>query len=176
MIFVETRIRGAYVIELERLEDERGFFARTWCQREFAAHGLNPVFVQCNLSFNQCQGTLRGIHYQTQPHEEAKLVTCTMGAIYDVILDLRPASPSFTQWIAVELTETNRRMLYVPEGCAHGFLTLADHTQVFYHMSEFYTSACARGVRWNDPAFGITWPARVQVISEQDQHYPDFLL
>jgi dTDP-4-dehydrorhamnose 3,5-epimerase len=176
MIFVETRIQGAYVVELERLEDERGFFARTWCQREFVAHGLNPALVQCNLSFNQCQGTLRGIHYQTKPHEEAKLVACTMGAMYDVILDLRPASPSFTQWIAVELTETNRRMFYVPEGCAHGFLTLADHTQVFYHMSEFYTPACARGVRWNDPAFGITWPARVQVISEQDQHYPNFLL
>ena len=174
MIFVETKLKGAYIIEPERLEDERGFFSRTWCKREFEAHGLNPNVVQCNISFNRKKGTLRGMHYQVAPYEEAKSVRCTMGRVYDVIIDLRPNSKTFMQWIVVELTSANRKMIYVPKGFAHGFLTLEDNTEVFYQMSEFYAPECARGVRWNDPAFGILWPAVVTVISERDKQYPDF--
>ena len=158
MRFIETRLKGAFVIEPERLADERGFFARMWCQREFIAHGLNPDLVQCNISFNTNKGTLRGMHHQAAPHEEAKLVRCTMGAIYDVIIDLRPDSPTYKAWLAVELTAPNRKMLYVPEGFSHGFMTLADNTEVFYQMSEFYSPECASGIRWNDPQFGIVWP------------------
>ena len=176
MIFVETRLKGAFVIEPERLEDERGFFARTWCQREFEAYGLNPRLVQCNISFNKEAGTLRGMHYQAAPYEEAKLVRCTQGAIHDVIIDLRPESPTFKQHTAVVLTAQNRKMLYVPEGFAHGFLTLEDHTEVFYQMSEFYAPEYARGVRWNDPVFNIQWPTAVQVISDRDRNYSDFTL
>ena len=175
MIFTETSLKGAFLIEPERLEDERGFFARTWCQREFEAHGLNSRLVQCNISFNKKMGTLRGMHYQVAPYEEARLVRCTQGAIYDVIIDLRPESSTFKQYIAAVLTAQNRTMLYVPEGFAHGFLTLEDNTEVFYQMSEFYAPEYARGVRWNDPAFGIQWPAEVQVISDRDQNYPDFI-
>jgi len=172
VIFIETKLKGAFIIEPERLEDERGFFARTWCQREFAAHGLNPRLVQCNISFNKKKGTLRGMHYQVAPYEEAKLVRCTMGAIYDVIIDLRPDSPTFRQWITVELTAKNRRMLYIPEGFAHGFQTLVDSTEVFYQMSEFYHPECARGIRWDDPVFGIEWPPeRERLISLKDQNY-----
>jgi dTDP-4-dehydrorhamnose 3,5-epimerase len=174
MIFVETALKGAFIIEPEKLEDERGFFARTWCQQEFATHGLNPLLVQCNISFNRRKGTLRGIHYQAKPHEEARLVRCTRGAIYDVIIDLRPYSPTFKQWAAFELTANNHRMLYVPEGYAHGFQTLEDHTEVFYQMSEFYAPAQAGGVRWNDPTFGIQWPPAERIISKQDQSYPNF--
>lgn len=174
MIFVETALKGAYVIEIERLEDERGFFARTWCQREFESHGLNPRLVQCNISFNKKKGTLRGMHYQAPPFEEAKLIRCTRGALYDVIIDLRVTSPTFMQHFGIILTPEQRNMLYVPEGFAHGFLTLEDNTEVFYQMSEFYAPAYARGVRWNDPAFGIQWPIPVQVISERDASYPDF--
>lgn len=174
MIFTETKLKDAYVIEPERLEDERGFFARTFCEHEFAAHGLCTRFVQCNISFNKRKGTIRGMHYQVAPHAEAKLVRCTMGAIYDVIIDLRPGSPTFAQWVAVELTAQNRRMVYVPEGLAHGFQTLEDNTEVFYQMSEFYHPECARGVRWNDPAFGIKWPLTPVIISARDQSYPDF--
>lgn len=174
MIFTETKLPGAYSIELQRLEDERGFFARTWCQREAEAVGLRPNWVQCNVSFNKEKGTLRGMHYQAAPHQEAKLVRCTLGALYDVIVDLRPQSPTFKQHVAVTLSAQNRRMLYVPEGFAHGFLTLEEDTEVFYHMSEFYAPGYGRGVRWDDPAFDIQWPARVCVISERDQGYPDF--
>jgi dTDP-4-dehydrorhamnose 3,5-epimerase len=174
MIFAEAKLKGAFIVEPERLEDERGFFARTWCQREFEAHGLNTRWVQCNISFNRTRGTLRGMHYQAAPYEEAKLIRCTMGAIYDVIVDLRPESPTFKQHIAVVLTAQNHKMLYVPEGFAHGFLTLEDNTEVFYQMSEFYVPGYSRGIRWNDPAFGIQWPADVQVISERDQNHPDF--
>jgi len=174
MIFIETKLKGAFIIEPERMKDERGFFARTWCKREFEAHGLNSNLVQCNISFNKKRGTLRGMHYQVPPHEEAKLVRCTMGAIYDVIIDLRPDSQTFKQWISVELTAENRKMIYVPEGFAHGFLTLEDNTEVFYQMSEFYAPECARGVRWNDPAFCIKWPIDIRVISERDRQYPDF--
>jgi dTDP-4-dehydrorhamnose 3,5-epimerase len=176
MIFTETKLKGAFIIEPERLEDERGFFARTWCQQEFEAHGLNPRLVQCSISFNKRRGTLRGMHYQVAPYEEARLVRCTMGAIYDVVLDLRPASSTFKQWVAVELTSENRRMLYIPEGFTHGFQTLKDNTEVFYQMSEFYHPDHARGVRWNDPAFRIVWPSDVIVISDKDREYPDFAL
>ena len=174
MIFTETRLKGAFIIQPEKLEDERGFFARTWCKREFETHGLNSNLVQCNISFNKKRGTLRGMHYQVAPHEEAKLVRCTMGGIYDVIIDLRPNSKTFKQWISVELTAENRKMIYIPEGFAHSLLTLDHNTEVFYQMSEPYAPECARGVRWNDPAFDIVWPAGVAVISEKDKHYPDF--
>lgn len=174
MIFAETKLKGAFIIQPEKLEDERGFFARTWCKRELEAHGLNPNLVQCNISFNKKRGTLRGMHHQVPPHEEAKLVRCTMGAIYDVIIDLRPNSLTFKQWISVELTAENRKMIYIPEGVSHGFMTLDDNTEVFYHMSEFYAPECARGVRWNDPAFDIVWSGDVTVISERDNQYPDF--
>jgi dTDP-4-dehydrorhamnose 3,5-epimerase len=174
MIFTETKLKGAFIIEPERLEDDRGFFARTWCEREFEAHRLNPRLVQCSISFNKSKGTLRGIHYQAAPYEEAKLVRCTSGAIHDVIIDLRSESPTFKQHSAVTLTAHNHKMLYIPEGLAHGFLTLEDNVEVFYQMSEFYSPNHARGVRWNDPAFGIEWPATVAVMSERDCHYPDF--
>ncbi len=173
MFFTETKLQGAFIIEPEPIEDERGFFARCWCKKEFEEHDLNPHLVQCNISFNKKKGTLRGMHYQVAPHEEAKLVRCTMGAIYDVIIDLRPESPTFKQWVAVELTALNRRMLYVPEGFAHGFQTLEDNTEVLYQMSEFYHSECARGVRWDDPAFGIKWPDGNRIISVKDLQYPD---
>ncbi|MBN1221235.1 MAG: dTDP-4-dehydrorhamnose 3,5-epimerase [Anaerolineae bacterium] len=176
MIFTQTKLAGAYIIEPELISDERGFFARTWCQREVEAHGLNPRLVQCNISFNKKSGTLRGMHYQIPPHAEAKLVRCIMGAIYDVIIDLRPGSPTFKQWAAVELTAENRVMLYIPEGFAHGFQTLVDNTEVFYQMSEFYHSECARGVRWNDPTFAITWPfTQGLIITPKDWEYPDFV-
>jgi len=174
MIFKETKLKGAYIIELEPLEDERGFFARSFCQKEFEEHGLNPRIVQCNISYNKKKGTLRGMHYQITPYQEAKLVCCTKGAIYDVIIDLRKDSPTLKQWIAVELTAENRRMLYVPEGFAHGFQTLKDDTVVFYQMSEFYHPECARGVRWDDSVFGIIWPIAPGIISERDRVYPSF--
>jgi dTDP-4-dehydrorhamnose 3,5-epimerase len=229
MLFTETKLKGAFIIDLQKLEDERGFFARSWCQREFEAHGLNPQLVQCNISFSLKKGTLRGMHYQAKPFEEAKLVRCVRGSIYDVIIDIRPDSPTYCQWIAVELSSPRfhlpspisllptqglgsaadcspltahssevtahslqltahtsevtagrspltayYKMVYVPEGFAHGFLTLEDNTEVFYQMSEFFAPEYARGFRWNDPAFGIRWPLEPQVISERDRTYPDF--
>ncbi len=174
MIFTETPLTGAYLIDLERREDERGFFARSWCQEEFSRHGLETRLVQCNISFNMRRGTLRGMHYQAEPYPEAKLVRCTMGAIYDVIIDLRPASPTFKKWFGVELTAENRRALYVPVGFAHGFQTLVDNSEVFYQMSEFFHPECARGVRWNDPCFGIVWPVNPPILSRRDQCYEDF--
>lgn len=174
MIFHSTPIPGTYRIEPERFEDERGFFARTWCRREFEEAGLNPDLVQCSISFNARAGTLRGLHYQAAPHQEAKLVRCTMGAIHDMVLDLRPDSPAYLQSYGTVLSAENRQMLYIPEGCAHGFLTLQDETEVLYQMSEFYAPDAACGVRWDDPAFGIEWPGDVQVISERDRSYPDF--
>ena len=174
MIFTEMQLKGAFLIELQRLEDERGFFARSWCKREFDQHGLRSEFVQCNISFNRRRGTLRGMHYQIAPYEEIKLVRCTKGAIYDVIIDLRPDSQTFREWFSIELTEDNRKMLYIPEGFAHGFLTLRDNTEIFYQMSEFYMPGHAKDVRWNDPAFNIYWPIDVKVISEKDEKIPDF--
>ncbi|MDJ0753668.1 MAG: dTDP-4-dehydrorhamnose 3,5-epimerase [Ardenticatenaceae bacterium] len=176
MIFQKTIVPNAFVIDIERLEDSRGFFARSWCVREFEAHGLNPQLVQCNISFNQKKGTLRGLHFQTPPFAEAKLVRCTRGAIYDVIVDIRPDSAAYLIHIGVTLSAENRTMLYVPEGCLHGFLTLTDDVEVCYQMSEFYSPACSRGYRWNDPAFAIEWPGEITVISEKDQQYPDFVL
>ncbi|RMF91732.1 MAG: dTDP-4-dehydrorhamnose 3,5-epimerase [Nitrospinota bacterium] len=176
MIFTETRLPGAYIITLEKREDERGFFARTWCQQEFAAHGLNPRVVQCNLSFNKQKGTLRGMHYQIAPYAESKLVRCTRGAIYDVIIDLRPDSPTHRQWIGVRLCADDYTMLYVPEHFAHGFQTLEDSSEVTYQVSQFYTPTAERGVRYDDPAFGIEWPLAVQTISEKDKHWPDYTL
>ena len=168
MIFTETKLKGAFIIDIEPREDERGFFARSWCEDEFKKHGLNPRLVQCNISFNKKRGTLRGMHYQIAPFAEAKVVRCTMGAIYDVIIDLRNDSPTFKKWFSVELSAENRRGLYVPEDFAHGFQTLVDNTEVFYQMSEFYHSECSRGLRWNDVAFEIEWPISDVVISEND--------
>lgn len=158
MIFKETKLKGSFIIDIDPREDERGFFARSWCKDEFKQYGLNPRLVQCNISFNKKRGTLRGMHYQTAPFAEAKLVRCTMGEIYDVIIDLRRDSQTFRQWISVELTAENRRALYVPEDFAHGFQTLTDNTEVFYQMSEFYHPECMHGVRWDDPVFGVQWP------------------
>ncbi|MFP4322859.1 MAG: dTDP-4-dehydrorhamnose 3,5-epimerase [Anaerolineales bacterium] len=177
MQFIETPIPGAYLIQPEPRQDERGFFARVYCQDEFAAHGLHTRWVQNNISYNAQRGTLRGMHYQAQPYGEIKLVRCTQGAIFDVIVDLRPDSPTFKQWYGVELSAENRHMLYIPVDVAHGFQTLADATEVFYWMGEFYHPDAARGVRWDDPAFGIEWsPAKTRIISAKDQAYPDFTL
>jgi dTDP-4-dehydrorhamnose 3,5-epimerase len=175
MKFHETKIKGVCEIQLEPKHDERGFFARTWCAREFESHGLNPKLVQCSISFNTYKGTLRGVHYQVSPYQEAKLVRCTRGAIFDVAIDLRPHSPTFKNWVSAVLTAELRNMLYVPEGCAHGFLTLENDTEVFYQMSEIFNPDSARGVRWDDPAFQIAWPAKVEQISERDRTCPDFV-
>jgi dTDP-4-dehydrorhamnose 3,5-epimerase len=175
MIFKETKLKGAYIIEIDPIVDERGFFARSFCAKEFEKYGLNPFIAQCNISYNKKKGTLRGMHYQVPPYEEAKLVRCTRGAIYDVIIDLRPDSSTFKQWVSVGLTGNNRRMLYIPGGIAHGYLTLEDHAEIVYQMSEFYHPECARGIRWNDPTFRILWPGDVQIISIGDQQYPDFI-
>lgn len=174
MKFVETSLPGVFVIEIEPIEDERGFFARGWCQQEFKEHGLSTNLVQCDLSFNKKQGTIRGMHYQDKPCEEVKLVRCTMGSIYDVVVDLRYDSPTFKQHLGVELSALNHRMLYIPKGLAHGFQTLKDQTEVFYQMSEFFSKDHARGVRWNDSAFSIQWPVPVTHISAKDQNYEDF--
>ena len=174
MKFSPTALVGAYVIDIEPVADERGFFVRSWCREEFARRGLNPDLAQCSISFNKKRGTLRGMHYQAKPHEETKVVRCTRGAIYDVILDLRPESSTFRKWIAVELSADNRRMLYIPAGLAHGFQSLTDDTEVFYQISTPYHPESARGARWNDPAFGIEWPVAERVISDKDRQYPDF--
>ena len=174
MIFTETELRGAYIIKPEKLEDERGFFARTWCARDFEEHGLNPRLAQCNISYNHKKGTLRGMHFQAEPYAEAKLVRCTRGAIYDVIIDLRPQSATYVKWTAVELTTDNYRMLYVPEGFAHGFQTLEDGSEVFYQMSEFYNPEFSRGIRWNDITLDIKWPIEDPILSDKDKSYPNF--
>ena len=174
MIFTPTRLEGAYLIDIEPRRDERGFFARSWAQEEFAAHGLMAQPVQANISFNKRQGTLRGMHYQVAPYAETKLVRCTRGAIWDVIVDLRAGTATYGQSIGAELTAENHRMLYVPEGFAHGFITLADDVEVTYQVSQFYTPGAERGLRWNDPALGLEWPAPVQVISDKDAHWPDW--
>jgi len=176
MIFKETRLKGAFIIDPEQLSDDRGFFARTWCQKEFQAHGLNTNVLQCNISYNKKKGTLRGMHYQSAPFEEARLVRCTAGSVYDVIIDLRHNSATFRNWISVELTAGNRKMLYIPEGFAHGFITLTDNTEVFYQMSGSYSAEHARGVRWDDPAFSIQWPFKPSVMAEKDRQFPDFRL
>ena len=179
MVFQETALKGAFVIEVEFHTDERGGFGRSYCWREFQEHGLDPRVVQCNVSYNAKRGTLRGMHYQDVPHEEAKLIRCARGAMYDVIVDLRPASSTFRKWAAFELKAEpgkSSRMVYVPRGFAHGFLTLQDDTEVFYQMSEFFVPDAARGFRWNDPAFDIQWPEPVTVVSDRDRGYPDFVV
>ncbi|MCS6297066.1 MAG: dTDP-4-dehydrorhamnose 3,5-epimerase [Nitrospira sp.] len=175
MNFRETTLKGAFTIDLDRVTDERGFFARSWCVKEFEAHGLETKLVQCNVSFNKLRGTLRGMHYQVAPAAEVKVVRCTQGAIHDVIADLRPESPTYKQTFSVLLSADNRRMLYVPQCFAHGFLTLTDDAEVFYQMSEYYVPECARGFRWDDANFGISWPDQIQVISEKDRGYPGFV-
>ncbi len=174
MIFTETSISGAFLVDLERMEDARGFFARSFCQEEFRARGLKTEIAQSNVSFNLKQGTLRGMHLQVSPVAEAKLVRCTRGAIHDVIVDLRPELPTYCRWIAVRLTEDDERALYIPEGVAHGFQALKDNTEVFYQMFAFYTPEYQRGVRWDDPTFGIEWPLANPTISERDRSYPLF--
>jgi dTDP-4-dehydrorhamnose 3,5-epimerase len=174
LLFTETKLKGAFVLEIEPREDNRGFFARTFCQHEFQSHGLNPLVVQCNIAYNKKKGTMRGMHFQNAPHAEAKLVRCTRGAIQDVVLDLRPGSPTFKQWVSAELTEDNHKMLYIPEGCAHGYQTLSETAEVLYQVSQFYAPDSASGVRHNDPAFGIKWPLEVTSISEIDKKWPDF--
>lgn len=175
MIFTETILKGAFVIEPEPIRDERGMFARTWCQKEFEAQGLNATWVQNNISVNTRKGTFRGMHYQLAPHEEVKLVQCTMGAIYDVIVDLRPASPTYCQQVSIVLSAENRLILYIPAKFAHGFLTLQDKTEVFYHMSEFHTPGFSRGFRWDDSAFHIEWPEAIAAMSEKDSSWPSFV-
>lgn len=175
MIFTETKLKGSYIIDIEPIEDERGFFARTWCHKEFDKVNLNFNIVQCNTSNNKKKGTIRGMHYQVSPFEEAKLVQCTRGAIYDVIIDLRPNSNTFLNWIAVELTHKNKRMLYIPEGFAHGFQTLEDDSDVFYQMGELYHPECARGIKWNDKKFNIEWPITDGItISNKDNNYLEY--
>jgi dTDP-4-dehydrorhamnose 3,5-epimerase len=175
MRFVELALPGLFLVELEKIEDERGFFARSWCAREFAAHGLNPHLMQCNVSFNLKEGTLRGMHHQAHPYAEDKLVRCTRGAVFDVALDLRPDSPTYLHWFGMELTPDNARMLYIPQGFAHGFQTLTDQSELFYQMSQTYEPAAAQGVRWDDPAFKIAWPPVAErVISLRDLAYADF--
>lgn len=174
MRFVETPLAGARVIEIEPHADARGFFARTFCRDELTAAGLPGEFMQASVSYNIRRGTLRGMHFQAAPHEEPKLVRCTRGAIFDVIIDLRRASPTHCRWFGIELTAENRRTLYVPPGFAHGFQTLVDDTEILYQMAEPYLADAARGVRWNDPAFAIAWPIGEPFMSERDAGYPDY--
>lgn len=176
MIFSETKLKGAYVIDIEPHKDHRGFFARTWCKNEFEIKSLNSDLVQCNLSYNINKGTIRGMHYQSAPYEEAKLVRCIKGSVYDVIIDLRPKSATFLQWIGVELTQKNYKMLYVPEGFAHGFQTLENNTEVFYQVSQNYSPDYEKGVRWDDPTFGIEWPIMDKlIISDKDKNFGRFI-
>jgi dTDP-4-dehydrorhamnose 3,5-epimerase len=174
VIFSPTKLAGAIIVEIEPHPDERGFFARSFCEREFAERGLCARYPQCNISYNRQRGTLRGMHFNRAPHEEAKLVRCQAGSIYDVIVDLRPGSGTLGQWLGVELSAQNRRMLYIPPGLAHGFLTLCDEVEVFYHMSNFYVPDAGVGLRYDDPAIGIQWPEAPRVISERDRTYPDW--
>lgn len=177
MIFTETNLKGAFIIDPEPHRDERGFLAQSWSAEEFEKHGLNPRVAECNVSFSKRAGTLRGMHFQSAPHAQAKTVRCTRGAIFDAIIDLRPDSATFKQWFGVELTADNYRLLYVPEGFAHGFQTLVDNSEIFYQMSDIYAPKLAGGVRWDDPAFGIEWPTPTsgeRIIIARDQEYPDF--
>jgi dTDP-4-dehydrorhamnose 3,5-epimerase len=174
MKFYETKLNGAFIIELEKNEDERGFFARTWDKKEMQEFGFNTNLVQCNVSFNKIKGTLRGMHYQIAPYQEAKFVRCTRGKIFDVIIDLRPNSQTFKQWFSTEIDEKNHKMIYVPECFAHGFQTLEDNTEIFYQMSEYYMPEYAKGIRWDEKTFDIKWPINPKIISEKDLTYPSF--
>jgi dTDP-4-dehydrorhamnose 3,5-epimerase len=175
MNFTETKLKGAFIVEIEKLSDDRGFFARSWCQKEFEAHGLDSNLVQANVSYNHQKGTLRGMHYQIEPYQECKLIRCTRGAIYDVIIDLRPDSPTYKQWTGVELTADNYTMFFVPQDFAHGFQTLMDETEITYQVSQFYTPGSERGIRFDDPVFNIRWPQAVTIISDKDRTWPDFV-
>jgi dTDP-4-dehydrorhamnose 3,5-epimerase len=175
MIFTETVLKGVFLIDPEPVQDERGMFMRTWCQREFETHGLSIMWVQSSISVNTQKGIMRGLHYQSAPHEEVKLVRCTAGAIHDVIVDLRPESPTYCQHVGMTLSANNRRAVYIPKYCAHGFLTLEQNSEVSYCMSEFHVPASARGFRWDDPAFKIVWPAPILIMSEKDRTWPAFL-
>lgn len=174
MRFIETKLPGAYIVEIDRIEDERGFFARGWCAEEFRRHSLNPDILQINVGFNRKCGTVRGLHFQSPPHAECKLIRCTRGAIYNVILDLRSDSPSHRQWFAAELTADNHTMVLSPEGFAQGYQTLSDDTEIFYSTNRMYAPAAAKGVRYNDPQFGIEWPLEVVSISDADTSWPDY--
>ena len=175
MRFTPTTLAGVVIVEADLKHDERGFFARTWCRDEFASGGLDVLWVQCNVSFNRKAGTLRGMHWQAAPHEEAKLVRCTAGAAFDVVVDTRPMSPTFLKWVGVELSAENHRAVFIPGGCAHGFQTLMDATALFYQMSAYYHPESARGARWDDPAFGIVWPdCTNRIIAPRDLNFPDF--
>lgn len=174
MIFKETPLKGAFEIEVQKIEDDRGFFGRLWCENEMKAQGLNTNLVQSNVSLSAKKGTLRGMHFQRNPYQETKLVRCTKGAVYDVIVDLRPESPTFKQWHGIMLSEDNHKMIYVPENFAHGFLTLKDNSEVYYLVTQFYNKSKEAGVRWNDPAFSIDWPEEIQEISDKDSIHPDF--
>jgi dTDP-4-dehydrorhamnose 3,5-epimerase len=174
MTFTETELKGAFVVGVRKIEDERGFFARSWCQKELEAAGLNPALVQINMAMSSQKGTLRGMHFQESPYQEAKLVRCTRGAIYDVIIDLRPDSPTHARWIGINLSAENYQMLYAPEGFAHGYQTLTDDAEMYYSTSAFYAPSAARGVRYNDPAFHIRWPLPVSIISDADRQWADY--
>ena len=174
MKFTETKLCGAFVVTPDVIEDERGFFSRAFCRNEFQLRELEANVAQCNISFNRTGGTLRGMHYQVPPHQEVKLMRCTMGAVFDVIIDLRPGSRSYLDWFGVELSAENRRMLYVPRGFAHGYITLRENVEVYYQVSEFHARGSERGVRWNDPAFGIEWPIEPRVVSEKDRNHPPY--
>jgi len=174
MLFHETKLKGAFIIEVDKIEDDRGFFGRAWCKKEFELHGLNPNAVQANVAFNRKKGTLRGMHYQIAPFAETKTIRCTSGAIYDVIVDLRPESATFKKWLGVELTKESFRMLYVPEGFAHGYITLVNHTSVHYMVTQYYTPGAERGIPYNDPEINIAWPLRPSVISSRDKNHQPF--
>jgi dTDP-4-dehydrorhamnose 3,5-epimerase len=176
MVFNETKIKGAFLIDVKKIADERGFFGRTFCQHEMKEHGLNETVAQTNISSNKRKGTLRGLHYQLAPHEESKLVRCTRGSLFDVLVDLRKGSPTYCQWFGTILTADSFQMLYVPEGCAHGFLTLEDNTDIMYQVSTFYAPESESGLLWNDPAFNIEWPMEPVVISEKDRNQALFNL
>ncbi len=175
MKYKETLLRGVLIVKLDRIEDDRGYFARTWCAQEFEEHGLNNTVAQCNTAWNKRRGTLRGMHYQIDPYSEVKLVRCIRGAVFDAVIDLRPGSPTYLKTFHIELSEDNHRMLYIPEGFAHGYLTLTDGAEVFYQVSQFYTPGAEAGIRWNDPLFDIPWPlSEPAVISEKDQQWPNY--
>jgi dTDP-4-dehydrorhamnose 3,5-epimerase len=174
VIFTELSLKGAFLVEVKKFEDERGFFGRAWCRNEFIEHGLNPDFVQINTSFSKKKGTIRGMHYQVDPWQEVKFIRCTRGRIYDVMVDLRPGSTTFMKWVGNELTADNYRMVYVPGNFAHGFVTLEDNSEVYYPVTQFYTPGAERGARYNDPGFEIRWPVKISVVSQKDLDHPDF--
>ena len=174
MIFTETKLKGAFIVEVKKIEDDRGFFGRAWCKQEFEDHGLNGNIVQLNTSLTKKKGTIRGMHYQVDPYQEAKFIRCTRGRIWDVMIDLRPDSPTFMQWVGTELSADNYKMAYVPENFAHGFVTLEDNSEVYYPVTAFYTPGSERGIRWNDPAFNIAWPINIEIVSDKDSSHPDF--